>query len=113
MAGYREEFKYSIVSKMIPPQNRSVGNIIEVTGLSEATLYTWHRQERERSLILPGGETNSEHRSTQDKFQIVLETSTLSEIELAKYCREKGIYVEQVKAWKDACLQANDEINCA
>jgi len=37
----------------------------------------------------------------------VLETSTLSEVEVAEYCPEKGIYVEQVKAWKDACLQAN------
>lgn len=37
----------------------------------------------------------------------MLETSTLSEVEVAEYCREKGIYVEQVKAWKDACLQAN------
>lgn len=31
----------------------------------------------------------------------------LSEIGLATYYREKGLFVEQVKAWKDACLQAN------
>ena len=107
MARYSEEFKHSIISKMMPPQNKSVDDIAKETGLSKATLYTWRRKAREKGLIVPGGETNSERWSTQDKFQIVLETSTLSEVELAEYCREKGIYVEQVKAWKDACLQAN------
>ena len=107
MARYSEEFKYSIVSKMMPAQNQSVLNIAQETGLSEATLYTWKRKAREKGLVVPGGETNSERWSTQDKFQIVLETAILSEAELAEYCRERGIYVEQVKAWKDACLQAN------
>jgi len=26
---------------------------------------------------------------------------------LAEYCRSKGLYVEQVTAWRDACIQAN------
>jgi len=40
----------------------------------------------------------SERWSTQDKFLIVVETATLSEIELAGYCRKKGFYVEKVQA---------------
>lgn len=31
----------------------------------------------------------------------------MSEIEIAEYCRQKGLYIEQVQAWKDACMQAN------
>jgi transposase len=31
----------------------------------------------------------------------------MSEAELAEYCRSKGLFVEQVEAWKDACMQAN------
>jgi invasion protein IalB len=26
---------------------------------------------------------------------------------MAEYCRTKGLYVEQVQAWRDACMQAN------
>ena len=26
---------------------------------------------------------------------------------MAEYCRSKGLYVEQVNAWRDACIQAN------
>ena len=31
----------------------------------------------------------------------------MNEAELAEYCRRKGLYVEQIAAWRKACLQAN------
>ena len=40
----------------------------------------------------------------------VLETANLTEIEFSEYCREKGIYPEQVKEWKEACINANDSV---
>ncbi len=35
--------------------------------------------------------------TSKDKFQAVLETACLSELETSKYCREKGIHVEELK----------------
>ena len=29
---------------------------------------------------------------------------------MAEYCRRKGLHVEQVQAWRDACMQANGGI---
>lgn len=110
MAKYSKEFKESIISKMMPPQNKAVSEIATETGIPEVTLYTWRRKAREGGFAVPSGQTKSERWSTQDKFHVVLESASLSETELAKYCREKGLYVEQVKAWKDACLQANGGI---
>jgi transposase-like protein len=31
----------------------------------------------------------------------------MSESELAEYARKKGLYVEQIKSWRDACMNAN------
>ena len=45
--------------------------------------------------------------SSEEKFAVVLETSTLSEIELSEYYRVKGLYPEQIKAWKQACIAGN------
>ena len=28
-------------------------------------------------------------------------------MQLAEYARKKGLYVEQIKTWKDACMNAN------
>lgn len=107
MTKYSDEFKYSIVKKMMPPDNHSVSQIARETGLSEGTLFNWKKRARARGIAVPSGEQESERWSTQDKFLIVMETTSLSEIELAEYCRSKGLYVEQVLAWRDACMQAN------
>ena len=34
----------------------------------------------------------------------------MNETELAEYARKKGLYVEQIKARKDACMNANGGI---
>mgnify|MGYP000844617933 FL=1 len=106
MARYSEEFKYSIVMKMMPPENQPVSKIAKETGLSEATLYKWKKQARARGLVAPG-EQEPERWSTEDKFLIVMETAKLSQAELAEYCRQKGLFVEQIEGWRDACMQAN------
>lgn len=50
-------------------------------------------------------------KSAKDKFQIVMETYLLTEIDLAKYCRENGLYVEDVKKWRNSCMEANASEN--
>ncbi|NLJ99887.1 MAG: transposase [Clostridia bacterium] len=110
MARFSDEFKYSIIKRMMPPSNESVRAISKETGLCEGTLYKWKKQARANGIAVPGGEIETEKWSTQDKFLIVVETASLSEIEMAEYCRSKGLFVEQVEAWRDACIQANGGI---
>ena len=107
MARFSEELKSSVIKRMMPPQSESVNSLSRETGIPEVTLYTWKKKLKDQGVPLPAGITNSERWSTQDKFSIVVETSVLNEIELSEYCRSKGLYVEQVKSWRDACMQAN------
>lgn len=104
---YPKELKSSIIAKMLPPNNQSLSLIQQETGVPEGTLKLWRKKIRGKGFAAPAGEQQSEQWSTRDKFLIVVETSTLSEIELAEYCRKKGLYVEQVKSWQDNCMQAN------
>ncbi len=55
------------------------------------------------SLTTTGGKL-PEHWPAEAKLAVVIETASLSEVELSRYCREKGLYPEQAKAWKQACL---------
>jgi transposase len=107
MPRYSQGFKFSIIKKMMPPENQNVSTISRETGLSEGTLHKWRKEAKAKGLVVPDGESNSEEWSTQDKFQIVLETAAMNEAELGEYCRKKGLYAEQVKVWQNACLQAN------
>ena len=37
----------------------------------------------------------------------MIESARLNELELGEYCRSKGLYPEQIQAWRKACMQAN------
>ena len=107
MNRYSQERKEAILRKMMPPSNTSVSQLVKETGISDVTLYTWRKQARKEGLVVPGDGKNAEGWSSEDKFAVVLETATLSEAELAEYCRKKGLYAEQITAWKLSCLSAN------
>lgn len=87
--------------------NTPISQLMKETGISDATLYTWRKQARNEGLVVPGDGKNAEDWSSEDKFAVVLETATLNEAELAEYCRKKGLFAEQITAWKSSCLSAN------
>ena len=108
MSRYSDELKESVLRRMLPPQSRSVAELARETGITETTLYTWRKKARKSGAVMPGGgRQQAEEWDSASKFAVVLETATLSEVELAEYCRGKGLYVEQVRVWRAACEQAN------
>lgn len=100
-----KEFKQSIIERMMPPYNESVSRLAKESGLSETTLYKWKKAAKAQGMTHTD-DVQPERWSTREKFAVVVETASLSEIELAEYCRTKGLFVEQVEAWRDACMQA-------
>ena len=107
MKSYSAELKESLLRRMMPPENKIVSELARETGITEQTLYTWRRQLKNQGIAVPGDGKNSEQWSSEDKFAVVLETATLSAAELAEYCRRKGLFVEQIAAWRQACRSAN------
>jgi transposase-like protein len=105
---YSPERKESVLRKMMPPHNRSIKQLAQEEGISEATLFNWRKQAREKGLLLPDGDSGPEGWSARDKFAAVLEAATFNETDLAEYCRKKGIYPEQLLQWRKACEMAND-----
>lgn len=59
--------------------------------------------ENEKISSVDGNEWTAERR-----FSVVIETATLSEMELADYCRRMGLFVEQVKEWRAISIQAHE-----
>ena len=107
---YTKEYKDAILRRILPPNNESISKIAKEEGVSEQSIRNWQAKARKEGYAAPGKDAASDDWSTQDKFLIVVETASLNETELAEYARKKGLYVEQIKAWKDACLNANGGI---
>src|SRR5680860_1815858 len=83
---------------MMPPRNTSIPKLAEETGISDATLYNWRKQARLEGFAVLADGKNSEQWSSADKFVVVLEAASMNEAQLGEYCREKGLYPEQIAA---------------
>ena len=106
---YSQKQKEAIVKRMMPPNNESVAPIAKEERISDVTLHKWRKEARAVGMATPGNGQTSDKWNSQDKFLVVMETFAMNELELAEYCRKKGLYREQIEAWKRVCLQANGQ----
>ena len=101
MSRYSNEFKEQIVRKMMPPNSQSVAQISRDTGIAAPTLYAWRNQYRSQGYVVPAKPNNPEGWDWKAKAAAVLKTEAMNEAEKSEYCREHGIYPEQLEAWQD------------
>lgn len=102
---YSRSFKEAILNKL-SQSGLSVRKFAEQEGINLSTVYSWQKQFKVSGFSV-SKVSSSNKWSSEEKFSVVLETATLSEVELSEYCRAKGLYPEQIKAWKQACIAGN------
>lgn len=103
MAKHSKEKKQHALALMSAPEKLSVPEVAVRAGVPKATLYQWQREARSKGLAVPAGAGVAESWSARDKLGVVVETAGLAQAELAEYCRKKGLFIEQVQAWRQAC----------
>lgn len=107
---YTKRIKETAIRMMLPPENATLRQISETLGISEATLKKWRQELHANGHAAPANNDLADQWSSRDKFLIVMETINLCEAKLSEYCREKGLFLEQIKQWQENCLQANSNI---
>ena len=63
---YTQEFKDSIIKRMLPPNNESISKIAMEEGLSEQTIRNWRDKARRDGVAAPGTDAKPDDWSTQD-----------------------------------------------
>ncbi len=109
MHRYSEAVKADVRRRMSPPQRQSVAQISAELGIHVVTLYNWRKSWRLQGEVVPASEKDPEGWGATDKFTVVLETAGLNATELSAYCRERGLYPEQVERWRQASQDANEK----
>ncbi len=122
MPYYSPERKAALLKMLLPPLNLSMAEVSRREGVSEMSLSNWRKQVGSEGNAVPENPPSTQSWTAETQFAVVLETAGLSEIELAEYCRRKGLYPEQIKAWRQACIngqktdktqQKDDPLRCA
>lgn len=101
------ERKSAALAKLLPPYNMTVTAVAQMEGISEATLYNWRNKVKAEGKPVPGADKTTNQWSADARLAVIIETATLSEAELAQYCRQKGLYPEQITQWKQGFLQTS------
>ena len=108
---YTWKERENIIKRTLPPEKISIQSLSDEIGLSPATLYRWRQKLSGNKINQQPNNKGAKNWSSEDKFHTVIETYALSEADLAAYCRQKGLYVEQIHSWRKQCLQANKASN--
>jgi len=71
------------------------------------TLYKWRVAWRLQAEVVPAPQNDPEAWGPTDKFTVVPESAGPNATELGGYCRELGLFPEQVDRWRRAAQDAN------
>ena len=104
-----EAVKAEVRRRMSPPMRQSVSQISAELRIHIVTLYNWRKASRLQGEVVPASEKEPERWNAADKFAVVLETAGLNATELSGYCRERGLFPEQVERWRQAPQDANEK----
>ena len=101
MATYSLEFKSNALKQLLPPFNLSIKELSEKEGIPLGTLYNWRQIKIQNGVAMPSTKSkNTDSWSSEQKLAVVVETYAMNTEELNEYCRNKGLYLEQIKSWK-------------
>jgi transposase-like protein len=76
---YPSERKEAILKQRLAPNNRSIQDLAQEAGLSEATWYPWRKAARATGRWLPEGDTTPTGWNSADPFGAGVETAALNE----------------------------------
>ncbi|OXJ21394.1 IS3 family transposase [Burkholderia sp. HI2714] len=99
MAKYGQAFKDKVVARLLPPESASVEDVAQETRVSVSTLERW-RSESQSNPARGRGWTAA------SRLDAVLTTAALDETSRNAWCRENGVYPQELGAWREAATQA-------
>ena len=99
MARYGQAFKNKVLAKLLPPNTASLEDISLEEGVSVDTLERW----RAESLTKPARERAW---SASARLNAVITTAAMDESNRSAWCREHGVYPQELDAWRVSATQA-------
>ncbi len=99
MARYGQLFKDKAVSRLLPPESAPIETVAQELSISVTTLERW----RAEALSRPARERAW---TAAARFEAVLMTASLDEAGKSAWCRERGVYPQELEQWRLSATQA-------
>jgi transposase len=99
LARYGQAFKDKAVARLLPPESAPLEVVSGEFGVSVKTLERW----RSDSLSRPARERAW---TAAARLEAVIATAALDEAAKGAWCRQHGVYPQQLQQWRQAATQA-------
>jgi len=96
---YSLGFKETQVKKVLPPNSRPIASVAREAGISDQTLRNWLAQAKDGTLEKQDT-VGGAGRSPREKFNLVIESKSVSENDHGKWLREKGLHTEHITLYE-------------
>ena len=102
MARYGQAFKDRAVARLLPPESAALAVISQEIGISVDTLERWHAD----ALSKPA---RGRAWTAGARLEAVITTASMSESDKSAWCREHGVYPNELDQWRASCTTALSE----
>jgi len=102
MARYGQAFKDRVVAKLLPPESADISRVSREIGVGVNTLERW----RAEALSMP---EKTRTWTAAARLEAVITTASMDANAKSAWCREKGIYLTDLGAWRENAMSALDE----
>jgi transposase len=99
VARYGQAFKDRAVARLLPPESASVEEVAREVGVGAQTLERW----RSDALSMPARERAW---TAPARLEAVIATAAMDEAARSAWCREHGVYPQQLAQWRENATQA-------
>tara|TARA_B100000965_G_scaffold175999_1_gene146782 strand:+ start:117 stop:602 length:486 start_codon:yes stop_codon:yes gene_type:complete len=106
---YSDAFREKCVRRLLEPDAISVKELVQETGVSQFTLYSWVRKAKQGVFMSKPSKRKGKSWEVDDQIRILAAASALSDEELGAYLRREGVHPDTLDAWRNALMgrQAN------
>lgn len=99
MARYGRTYKKRVVARLLPPESAAVEVVSREVGVSTATLERWRAEALSAAAGEPGA-AGSERWTAPARLEALMATAAMDSATRSAWCREHGLYVADLDAWK-------------
>jgi transposase-like protein len=107
---YTESFKERAVEKLQSPWSSGIRAVASELGLPKSTLWYWKEKYAKTTYMKKNTTKSGKNWSSEQKLDVLIKTSSMSENELGIYLRSNGLHSSDIMAFKNDLTSSSGKV---
>ena len=98
--GYSKSIVKTVLSKVLPPENRTITSVSKEFGISRETIGKWIKNYKNGIKNNMISVKSPSKLNMKEKYEFVIKASKCTDKQLGKFLRLNGIHSEHINLWQ-------------